>query len=100
MVQQRPGANVERLVRENETIARNQAMMKELHETQQVAAWHERQYQRTGLVTVGELQRRLRWSCGWRRRRGASREIRELVAADNLEAELNAMGLTVAKERH
>ena len=106
MVQQRPGANVERLVRENETIARNQAMMKELHETQQVAAWHERQYQRTGLVTVGERQKeeaevelRMAQAAVHGVRRA---KMRELVAADNLkyEAELNAMGLTVAKERH
>lgn len=106
MVYQRPGANVERLVRENETIARNEAMMKELHKTEQVAEWHERQYQKSGGVPGGarareEAEEELRAA------REAVQEtrrakMRELVAADNLkyEAELDAMGLTVEKERY
>ena len=58
MVYQRPGANVERLVRENETIARNEAMMKELHKTEQVAEWHERQYQKSGASPGGAREGR------------------------------------------
>ena len=80
--------------------------MSTMHATQQVSAWHEKQYHKTGGATVGGV----RWtsnSVELAAAQAAVHEVRRakmraLVAADNLkyEAELNAMGLTVAKERY
>ena len=49
----RPDANVQRFVKENDTAARNEAMLSTMHATQQVSAWHEKQYHKTGGATVG-----------------------------------------------
>jgi len=101
----RPDANVQKFVRENDAAARNQAMLHTMHATQQVSAWHERQYQKTGGSTVGgrDLEEQQAELAAARDEVHSVRreKMRALVAADNLkyETELNAMGLTVAKER-
>lgn len=102
----RPDANVQRFVKENDTAARNEAMLSTMHATQQVSAWHEKQYHKTGGTTVGgrEMDEQLAELAAARSEVHEVRreKMRALVAADNLkyEAELNAMGLTVAKERY
>ena len=48
----RPDANVQRFVKENDTAARNEAMLSTMHATQQVSAWHEKQYHKTGGAMV------------------------------------------------
>ena len=99
----RPDANVQKFVRENDTAARNEAMLSAMRATQQVSAWHEKQYHKTGGTTVGgrEMDEQLAAARG--EVHAVRREkMRALMAADNLkyETELNAMGLTVAKERY
>ena len=68
----RPDANVQRFVKENDTAARNEAMLSTMHATQQVSAWHEKQYHKTGGATVGgaraDLKRRFETSGTWRTR--------------------------------
>ena len=102
----RPDANVQKFVRENDTAARNEAMLSAMRATQQVSAWHEKQYHKTGGTTVGgrEMDELLAELAAARGEVHAVRreKMRALMAADNLkyETELNAMGLTVAKERY
>ena len=99
----RPDANVQKFVRENDAAARNEAMLSTMKATQQVSAWHEKQYQRTGGATVGGREMDEQLAAARSEVHAVRREkMRALVAADNLkyEAELNAMGLTVAKERY
>jgi hypothetical protein len=92
-------------VAERERLARNSEVVSGMLKTQQVSDWHERQYHRTGGPTVGErqadeaeLELRMANASVHELRRA---KMRELVARDDLrwETELNAMGLTVSKER-
>tara|TARA_B110000459_G_scaffold167429_1_gene185939 strand:+ start:290 stop:604 length:315 start_codon:yes stop_codon:yes gene_type:complete len=102
----RPGANVAKFVRENELAARNAAEMHTMNATAQVSKWHEKQYQSTGGATLGvrEIEEQQNELDAARREVHSVRreKMRALVAADNVqyETELNAMGLTVAKERY
>ena len=101
----KPGFNVDRMVKENAMYATAEAYAYDILKTQQVSEWHEKQYQKTGGPTIGEKQKKEAAS----ELKMANQSVHELrrarmreqIAADNLkyEAELNAMGLTVAKDR-
>ena len=75
----RPDANVQRFVKENDTAARNEAMLSTMHATQQVSAWHEKQYHKTGGATVGlsEMDEQLAGA-----RRGEKRGARGTTGED------------------
>lgn len=101
----KPGFNVDRMVKKNAMYAKAESDAYDMLKTQQVSTWHERQYQKTGGPTIGEKQRAEAAS----ELKMANQSVHELrrvrmreqMAADNLkyEAELNARGMTLAKDR-
>jgi hypothetical protein len=96
---------IDRMVAANEAHEASVAIVADLRKTSQVAGWHEKHRRAVGGKTMGEKAEReaagevVMADVATKRLRAA--RMKERMAMDDArwEAELNAVGLTVAKER-